>query len=96
VVGRKETGGCPIGRNDQFLHLFWCYSLHRPCKGKFGEGDGAGVVLQWKCTGALFTEKKQEAVNSIENKPEKEQCISQLHKESTKSERRVNELLYRS
>jgi hypothetical protein len=90
VVERKEAGGCPIGRNDPFFHLFWRYSLHRPCKGKFREGNGVSVVLQWKYMGALFTEKKQETVNSVKNKPEKEQCMSQLHKESTKSELCLN------
>jgi hypothetical protein len=45
-------------------------------KGKSGQGDGAGAVLQWKHGGAVFTEKKQKAVNNVENKDEKEPYIS--------------------
>lgn len=71
MVERKEAGRCPIGRNYPFFDLFRCYSLHNPRKGKFREGDGVSVVLQWKCMGVLFTEKKQEVVNSVENKPKK-------------------------
>ncbi len=42
--------------------------------------------MQWKRRGAIFTEKKQETVNTAENKVKKEPHMSQLHKAFAKSE----------
>lgn len=42
--------------------------------------------MQWKRRGVIFTEKKQETVNTTENKVKKEPHMSQLHKVFAKSE----------